>query len=171
VWELAQTRVIVVGAGIGGLTSAALLAAQGCDVTVCDMASGPGGKARQDDVAGVGIDAGPTVFTKHDVFAGIFESCGGAFAWLVADALGPAVRGVALLDSALPRQATIEAAEPGRSRWVLFGQSAAQSLPKLAADRERLEDNGFPVGMLPEMLGETPPAADLCGWVEALGVL
>jgi 1-hydroxycarotenoid 3,4-desaturase len=79
VWELAQTRVIVVGAGIGGLTSAALLAAQGCDVTVCDMASGPGGKARQDDVAGVGIDAGPTVFTKHDVFAGIFESCGGAF--------------------------------------------------------------------------------------------
>lgn len=99
------------------------------------------------------------------------RGAGGAFAWLVADALGPAVRGVALLDSALPRQATIEANEPGRSRWVLFGQSAAQSLPKLAADRKRLEDNGFPVGMLPEMLGETPPAADLCGWVEALGVL
>jgi 1-hydroxycarotenoid 3,4-desaturase len=76
--ELAQPRVIVVGAGIGGLTSAALLAAQGCDVTVCDMADRPGGKARQDLVNGVGVDAGPTVFTKRDVFAAIFEACGGS---------------------------------------------------------------------------------------------
>ena len=53
----------------------------------------------------------------------------------------------------------------------MFGQSAAQSLPKLATDRKLLEDNGFPVGSLPEMLGELPPAAALCGWVEALGVL
>ncbi|MEI7781483.1 MAG: trypsin-like peptidase domain-containing protein [Planctomycetota bacterium] len=102
-------------------------------------------------------------------FAG--RGAGGAFAWLAADALGPAVRGVALLDSTLPRQAAIEQAEPGRSRWVMFGQSAAESLPKLATDRKLLEDNGFPVGNLPEMLGELPPAAALCGWVEALGVL
>ncbi len=75
---MSQTRVVVVGAGIGGLTSAALLAAQGCDVTVCDMADQPGGKARQDSFDGIGIDAGPTVFTKRDVFAAIFEACGGS---------------------------------------------------------------------------------------------
>ncbi|MFN5756416.1 MAG: hypothetical protein ACK48M_06455, partial [Planctomycetia bacterium] len=76
-----------------------------------------------------------------------------------------------LLDSALPPQAAIEPAEPGRSRWVLFGQSADQALPRLAADRQRLTDNGFPVGMLGEMLGDAVPAESLCAWVESLGVL
>ncbi len=75
---MAQAKVIIVGAGIGGLTSAALLAAQGCDVTVCEAASGPGGKARQDVHDGVGIDAGPTVFTKRATFEAIFEACGGS---------------------------------------------------------------------------------------------
>lgn len=76
--ELSATRVVVVGAGIGGLTSAALLAAQGCDVTVVDMADQPGGKARHDAVDGVAVDAGPTVFTKRDVFTAIFDACGGS---------------------------------------------------------------------------------------------
>jgi len=102
-------------------------------------------------------------------FAG--RGAGAAFAWMAAEALGPAVRGVALLDAGLPRQATIEPTEPGRSRWVLFGRSAADSPPKIDADRKRLEDNGFPVGMLPEVLGDAPPADTLCRWVEALGVL
>jgi serine protease Do len=102
-------------------------------------------------------------------FAG--RGAGGAFAFIAAESLGPAARGVAILDSALPRQAAIERAEPGRSRWVLFGQSAAQPLPRIAADRQRLADNGFPVGMLAEMLGDAVPAEALCAWVECLGVL
>ena len=69
-------RVVIIGAGIGGLTSAALLAAHGCDVTVCESTSGPGGKAHQEH----GIDAGPTVFTKRDIFEGIFDSCGDSLA-------------------------------------------------------------------------------------------
>ncbi|MFO0422641.1 MAG: trypsin-like peptidase domain-containing protein, partial [Planctomycetia bacterium] len=100
-------------------------------------------------------------------FAG--RGAGGGFAFVAAESLGPAARGVALLDSALPRQAAIEPAEPGRSRWVLFGQSADQALPRLAADRQRLTDNGFPVGMLGEMLGDAVPAESLCAWVESLG--
>jgi 1-hydroxycarotenoid 3,4-desaturase len=75
---MTDVRVVIVGAGIGGLTSAALLAAQGCDVTVCEAAAGPGGKARQDMCDGVGIDAGPTVFTKRSVFEAIFDACGGS---------------------------------------------------------------------------------------------
>jgi 1-hydroxycarotenoid 3,4-desaturase len=77
---LAQPSVVIIGAGIGGLTSAALLAAQGSDVTVCEAAAGPGGKARQDIYDGVGIDAGPTVFTKRTIFEAIFEACGGSLA-------------------------------------------------------------------------------------------
>ena len=96
---------------------------------------------------------------------------GGAFAWLVAEALGPAVRGVALLDSGLPRQATIDPAEPGRSRWVLFGHAGGQTPPKIEADRKRLEQAGFPVGMVPLDAGKALPTETLCGWVEALGLL
>ncbi len=67
-------RVIIVGAGIGGLTCAALLAAQGLDVTVIEAASSPGGKMRQID----GIDAGPTVFTMREVFEEIFVAANGS---------------------------------------------------------------------------------------------
>lgn len=69
---MAHTRTLIVGAGIGGLTAAALLAAQGEQVTVCEAMDGPGGKAHAED----GIDAGPTVFTKRDIFEQIFAECG-----------------------------------------------------------------------------------------------
>ena len=96
---------------------------------------------------------------------------GGAFAWLVADALGPAIRGVALLDAALPRQAVIEPTEPGRSRWVLFAASLAGPTAKLDTDRAALDAQGYQVGLLPEVLGDSPPTDDLCRWVEALGLM
>jgi hypothetical protein len=102
-------------------------------------------------------------------FAG--RGAGGAFAWLAAEALGPAVRGVAIIESSLPRQATIEPAEPGSSRWVLFGHSAAVPPSKQEADLKRLQENGFPVGVLPEVAVDSPPTEKLCGWVEALGGL
>lgn len=65
-------RVVIVGAGVGGLVSAALLATRGLDVTVLESQATPGGKLRAID----GIDAGPTVFTMRDVFDDIFEDCG-----------------------------------------------------------------------------------------------
>jgi 1-hydroxycarotenoid 3,4-desaturase len=73
-----KERVVVIGAGVGGLVSAALLAARGCDVTVVESAAGPGGKLRGVMVDGEAIDGGPTVFTMRDVFAAIFEACGAA---------------------------------------------------------------------------------------------
>jgi len=101
------------------------------------------------------------------------RGAGGAFAWLVADALGPTARGVALVDAALPRQATIEPVEPGRWKWVLFGAAngeANAAAGRVDADRRRLEGAGNSVGTLGDG-GATVPAADLCAWVEALGVL
>jgi 1-hydroxycarotenoid 3,4-desaturase len=69
-------RVVVVGAGIGGLVSALQLAHQGLDVSVVEAGEGPGGKLHQRWVQGVGIDSGPTVFTMRWVFDQIFESVG-----------------------------------------------------------------------------------------------
>ena len=71
-----SARVAVIGAGIGGLTTAALLAARGADVTVLEKETWVGGKARRVNVDGAEIDGGPTVFTYREVFDEVFAACG-----------------------------------------------------------------------------------------------
>ncbi len=71
-----EPRAVIIGAGIGGLAAAVDLAGAGVDVTVVERASAPGGKLRQVRVGGALLDAGPTVFTMRDVFAGLFEDAG-----------------------------------------------------------------------------------------------
>ena len=69
-------RVIIVGAGIGGLSAAVSLAARGLQVTVLERAHAPGGKLRELNVGGHAVDSGPTVFTMRWVFDEIFEAAG-----------------------------------------------------------------------------------------------
>ena len=69
-------NIIVIGAGIGGLVSALLLATRGEAVTVIEKEAAPGGKVRQLIVDGAMIDAGPTVFTMRSVFDAIFADAG-----------------------------------------------------------------------------------------------
>ena len=73
-------RVIVVGAGIGGLVAALELAAQGTEVLVIEAASQPGGKLREVRVGGAAMDAGPTVFTMRWVFEELFDAIGESLA-------------------------------------------------------------------------------------------
>jgi 1-hydroxycarotenoid 3,4-desaturase len=73
---LRERHVVVVGAGVGGLVSALLLAHRGVRVTLVEAAAGPGGKMRQPLVGGVPIDSGPTVFTMRWVFEQIFDRVG-----------------------------------------------------------------------------------------------
>jgi len=68
--------VVVVGAGIAGLAAAIRLSAKGMAVTVVDKATAPGGKMRQIDIDGLGIDSGPTVLTMRWVFDDLFEAAG-----------------------------------------------------------------------------------------------
>jgi hypothetical protein len=133
----------------------------------------------REDIAGI-KRALATLAAKRAIdparIAIVGRGAGGAFAWLVADALGPVARGVALIDSALPRQATVEPSEPDRSRWVLFGSSAgatgAATLPaRIEADRRRLDEAGFPAGTLKVEPDGQVPTAILAAWVEALGLL
>ncbi len=68
--------IVIVGAGIAGLSAAIALASQGQSVTVLEEAEHSGGKVRscrRDDIA---IDVGPTVFTMPWVFEELLERAG-----------------------------------------------------------------------------------------------
>lgn len=71
-----EHKVIVAGAGMGGLVTALLLATRGCAVTLIEKAPGPGGKMRELATGPAKIDAGPTVLTMRWVFEEIFEEAG-----------------------------------------------------------------------------------------------
>jgi 1-hydroxycarotenoid 3,4-desaturase len=71
-----RQRVIVVGAGVGGLVAALTASAHGFETLVIERAPAPGGKMRELEVDGRRIDAGPTVFTMRDVFDELFSSLG-----------------------------------------------------------------------------------------------
>ena len=73
-------RVIVVGAGMGGMSCALSLAQRGVGVTVVEAGEGPGGKMHPLAVAGRMVDSGPTVFTMRWVFEQMFEQAGASFA-------------------------------------------------------------------------------------------
>ena len=66
-------KIVVVGAGLGGLTAAALLAKAGHDVTVLEKNSWIGGKSRRIEVAGQRIDTGPSLVTFPAVLDELFK--------------------------------------------------------------------------------------------------
>jgi len=74
--DMQRQRVIVIGAGVGGLVAALLLAAREVDVTLIERAEAPGGKIRRVEAGGAFLDAGPTVFTMRWAFDQIFEEAG-----------------------------------------------------------------------------------------------
>ncbi len=69
-------KVIVIGAGMGGLAAAMRLAHAGCDVTVIEAQDAPGGKMRTVPSAAGPVDAGPTVMTMRHVFDALFDETG-----------------------------------------------------------------------------------------------
>ena len=66
-------KIVIVGAGLGGLTAAALLAKAGHDVTVLEKNSWIGGKSRRIEVAGQRIDTGPSLVTFPAVLDELFS--------------------------------------------------------------------------------------------------
>ncbi|MCB0950144.1 MAG: phytoene desaturase [Mycobacterium sp.] len=60
-------RVVVVGAGLSGLSAALYLAGRGRDVTVVERGAVPGGRVGRADISGYRIDTGPTVLTMPDI--------------------------------------------------------------------------------------------------------
>jgi phytoene desaturase len=69
-------RVIVVGAGLSGLSAACHLAGRGHDVTVLERDPQPGGRSGRLDVGRYRFDTGPTVLTMPDLLERTFAAAG-----------------------------------------------------------------------------------------------
>jgi 1-hydroxycarotenoid 3,4-desaturase len=123
-------RVAVIGAGVGGLACAMLLAARGLGVTVLERAATPGGKLRELVVGGRAADAGPTVFTMASVFEELF-----------------AVAGASLSDhlTLRPAETLARHAWPDGSRLDLFASidRSAAAIADFAGPREAAGYRGF----------------------------
>ena len=71
-------RVVIVGAGPGGLATAMQLAKAGCQVTVLERRNHVGGRTSAIEVDGYRFDCGPTFFLYPRVQAVLF-----CFRWFV----------------------------------------------------------------------------------------
>ncbi|MFN8471375.1 MAG: FAD-dependent oxidoreductase [Anaerolineae bacterium] len=177
-----DTKVVVIGAGIGGLTTAALLAKAGMDVTVLEAHVDPGGCAATFYHQGYRFDAGATL-------VGGFQP-GGAHD-LVGQALGipwPVRRSDPAMEVVLPDERVSRWGDPERweaeRRRVFPGTERFWRAQEWAADRlwrfsasapawpaQRLSD--FPrllARIRPELLGLAPGAVgSVADWARLLG--
>ena len=102
-----MSRVIVIGAGVGGLATAARLAVKGHDVTVLERSARVGGKLNTYRRDGFAFDTGPSLLTLPAVYRDLFLKTGAplesmvdlqevepGFAYHFADACSVTVPGV-----------------------------------------------------------------------------
>ena len=86
-------RVVIVGAGLAGLSAALRLAGAGREVTVVERESIPGGRAGLIEDSGYRFDTGPTVLTMPDLIADAFDCVGENMSdWLQLDPIDPLYR-------------------------------------------------------------------------------
>lgn len=89
----ATQRVVIVGAGLGGLSAAMRLRAAGREVVVLEAADVPGGRAGVLHKDGYTFDTGPSVLTMPDLIDDAFSSLGEDYReWLDLEPLDPAYR-------------------------------------------------------------------------------
>ncbi|SDQ78837.1 NAD(P)/FAD-dependent oxidoreductase [Quadrisphaera sp. DSM 44207] len=130
-----MARVVVVGAGLGGLAAAARLGALGHAVTVCEQAPQVGGKLGWFERDGFAFDTGPSLLTWPQVYEDLFAATGAplrhvvdvvpvdpACAYRFAD--GTQLR-VPDRDPAALHRALEDALGPGRGdQWAAFAARA-----------------------------------------------
>jgi phytoene desaturase len=73
---LSGKKIIVIGAGFGGLAAAVRLAARGHEVAIFEKRDKPGGRGYVYEIDGFQFDGGPTVITAPFMFDDIFQAAG-----------------------------------------------------------------------------------------------
>jgi len=72
----ARRRVVVIGAGLGGMSAAIMLARNGFQVTLLEKNAHVGGKLNRLQTQGFSFDLGPSIFTLPQIFRPVFEGDG-----------------------------------------------------------------------------------------------
>lgn len=167
-----MSRVAVLGGGISGLASAALLAADGHEVTLFEQAAQLGGRAGSWERDGFRFDTGPSWYLMPEVFEHCFRLLGtSAAAELDLVRLDPAYRlfadGAAPLDVHSDRErslALFESVEPGAGAALARHLDSAARTARIANDRFLYTDFSHPKAFLPGgELRELPRLATLLG--------
>jgi len=152
-----RQRVIVIGAGVGGLVAALLLSARGLDVTVIERAAAPGGKIREVEAGGLRLDAGPTVFTMRWVFDEIFDEVNATLAdhlrlvraqTLARHMWGDGERLDLFADAARSAEAIAAFAGRTEAEGFLRFSTRARSIYETLRDSFILADRPSPVGLV-----------------------
>lgn len=138
-------HVVVVGAGLAGLSAALHLAGRGRAVTVVEREPWPGGRAGRLDIDGYRIDTGPTVLTMPDIidetFAAVGERLSDRMELLTVD---PAYRAVFADGSALDVHSDEDRMSDAVAEFAGFGQAAGyRRLRKWLTRLYETEFDGF----------------------------
>ena len=138
-------HVVVVGAGLGGLSAALRLAGAGRRVTVLERESVPGGRAGLISDQGFSFDTGPTVLTMPDLIADAFDCVGESMEdWLTLDPVEPLYRARYADGSSLDVHASVDAMAEEIAR--VCGPSEAAGYRKFVtfvSELYRLEQRDF----------------------------
>ena len=118
-------HVVVVGAGLGGLSAALRLAGAGRRVTVLEREPVPGGRAGLLVDGGYAFDTGPTVLTMPDLIADALDCVGESLSdWLTLEPVSPLYRARYADGSSLDVHASVDAMADSISQ--LCGPAEAQ---------------------------------------------
>jgi phytoene desaturase len=86
-------KIIIIGAGIGGLATASMLSKSGCDVTIVEKNQMVGGRTRFFEKGGFLFDLGPSWYMMPDIFEHYFELMGEKVSdYLTLEKLSPSYR-------------------------------------------------------------------------------
>ena len=138
-------HVVVIGAGLAGLSAALHLAGRGRAVTVVERHPWPGGRAGRLDVGGYRVDTGPTVLTMPDIIDETFAAAGqtrtGRLELLPLD---PAYRAVFADGSTLDVHSDPDRMATAIEEFAGFGQAAGyRRLREWLTRLYRTEFDGF----------------------------
>lgn len=169
----ATDHVVVVGAGLSGLSAALQLAGRGRQVTVVERYGFPGGRMGQADIRGYRIDTGPTVLTMPDIIEEAFAAVGVSMSERLDLApVDPAYRASFADGSSLDVHTDAAAMTAAVEQFAGPDQAAGyQRLRDWLTELYRLEMNGFiasnfdsPLSLLTPQLARLAAIGGFRGW-------
>ena len=171
-------HVVVVGAGLSGLSAALQLAGRGRSVTVVERHGFPGGRVGQADIRGYRIDTGATVLTMPDIIEEAFDAVGASMSdHLDLMLLDPAYRASFADGSSLDVHTDGAAMTAAIEEFAGAEQAAGyQRLRQWLTQLYTLEIDGFigsnfssPLSLLTPQLARLAALGGFRGWEKMVG--